>query len=196
MRFELYNVLLLALILSSLGFSNNKSAVIKDWSEISATHERLVEETDHIKKANEAFEKELTGKTVQLTGYIKQILPHFAKARDYYFTPDVEPNCLPLYDTKEYCGAGNPGYVRLLFNGSGKEDKDMDVLFKPHRNRHFKEKGKQKEAVLDDGNYKVYTYEKSYNLKAKIKLARVTCKSVDCSERFLTVHVDKWSIER
>lgn len=196
MRFEIYNLLLLVLVIGSLSFTNGQSTAIKKWSDIARTHERLVEETDHIKKANVAFEEELTGKTIDLTGYIKQIQPHFAKDRDYYFTPDIEPNCLPLYDTKEYCGEDNPNYVRILFNGAGKEDKDMDILFKPHRNKHFKEKGKQKEAILDDGNYKVFTYHKPYTLKAKIKLARVTCKSVDCSKRYLTLHVDKWSIDR
>lgn len=194
MRFEFINFILLTIIICSLSFTNEKTIEIKGWDEILATQVRLLENVENIKKAAVAFEEELTGKSIQLKGYFKQIQPHFSDERDYYFTPQVEPNCLPLFDTEEYCGLDNPNYIRVLFNGSGKEEKDMDILFKPHRNKYSKEKGKLKETILDDGNYKVYTYDKSFELAAKIKLATINCKSIDCSERYITIHIDDWSI--
>lgn len=194
MKFELLNVALLTLVFFSLSFTTT-TTTIKGWAAILATQEQAIEAAENMKKAAVAFEEELTGKKIELTGFLKQIQPHFSKDRDYYFTESVEPNCLPLFDTEEYCGLDNPSYIRVLFNGAGKEEKDMDILFKPHRNKHVKTKGKLKETVLDDGNYKVYTYDKTFRLKAIIKLASITCKSIDCSQRYLTIHVDQWSIE-
>lgn len=164
------------------------------WSDILEIKEQIFTQFDNKEDAVLAFEEEMHGRKVRFKGYMKQVEPHFADGRDYYLTPDVESDCLPFYQSLCcYCGSDDPEYMRVLFNGGGKDDKDFDILLKPHRNKFYKEKGKLAETVLDDGNYKVYTYDKAFELEANIKMCSITCKSIDCEDRYITVHLDSWS---
>ena len=163
------------------------------WVDILDIQEEIFTRFETIEDATRAFEEEMHGRKVRFSGYLKQLSPHFEKEKDYYLTAEIEDDCLPFYQSECcYCGRDNPDYIRVLFNGSGKENKDLSILLSPHRNRYFKEKGTLKEIPLDNGNYKIYIYDKRFDLEANIRMCSVSCKSTDCEERYITVHLDRW----
>lgn len=192
MRDLLGIIFLFTFVTFNYNFSSTEKILNNGWEDIIEVKEQLMAQHEDVEDVILAFEEELTGTRVRFKGYLKQVAPHHADNRDYYLTAEMEQNCLPFYQVSEYCGKGNPDYMRVIFNGAGKENKDMDILLKPHRNKHFKTKGKLQEKELDNGNYKVFTYDKNFELEAVIKMATLKCRTTDCSDRYITIHIDGW----
>lgn len=192
MRDLLGIIFLLTFVAFNYNFSASEKVLSNGWEDILEVKEKLMTQYEDSEELVDAFEKELTGSKVRFKGYLKQVQPHHAENRDYYLTAEIEKDCLPFYQVTQYCGKENPDYMRVIFNGAGKESKDMDILLKPHRNKHFKTKDKLQETELDNGNYIVYTYGKSFEVEAEIKMATLKCRSKDCSKRYITVHIDSW----
>ncbi len=140
-----------------------------------------------------AFHKAVVGKSIKLEGYLKQVGPHFAGDRDYYFTKDVEAGCLPYLKNEFYCGKSNEAYVRVIFNGTGYTERDFEILMNPNKNRYLRTDDDLKESVIADGNYKVFTYNKKFSIEAEIVDGHITCsESGNCTDGLITVHIDKW----
>lgn len=173
--------------------SEDDKVLSNGWTDILDIKEDIFTRFEETEDAVRAFEEEMHGRKVRFSGFLKQVRPHFAEQKDYYLTADMETDCLPFIQSECcYCGEENPDYMRVLFHGEGREKHDMDILLKPHRNRYYKGKGELDEKKLDAGNYVIYTFEKKFDLEANIKMCSVKCKSDECDEKYITVHLDRW----
>ncbi len=200
--FGAISVLMMAFIFNAMSIETVKSgdplkAIMKQgWSDINNYRNDLQKSDLSQKKLQAKAKKDLVGKTVRFNGYIKLLKPHFAKDFDYYLTKELEIDCLPIIKSEEYCGKDNPDYFRVIFNGSGASKRDMDIMLKPNKNKYIKQKGDMEVNTLDDGNYEVNTFNKSYNLQAKIKNVHFNCLTKDCNENALTIHIDEWKFTK
>ena len=177
--------------------TNPKKYVLKNgWEDLNQYRADLQISDLSPKKLQSKAQKDLIGKTVRFNGYIKLLRPHFADEFDYYLTRDLETDCLPIVKSAEYCGNDNPDYFRVIFNGSGASKRDMDIMLKPNKNKYISQKGKMTSKTLDNGNYEVNTYDKSYNVQAEIKNVHFKCLNNDCSKNALTIHIDQWKFTK
>ncbi len=200
--FGAVSILMMALIFNVMsnnpvGESNSTKTLLKNgWEDINHYRKDLQNSDLSTKKLQKKAQKDLVGKSVRFNGYVKLLRPHFAKDFDYYLTRELETDCLPIIKSEEYCGKQDPGYFRVIFNGSGASKRDMDIMLKPHKNKYVSQRGELTTNTLDDGNYEVSTYEKSFNVQAKIRDVHFNCLNDDCSENALTVHIDEWRFTR
>lgn len=200
--FGAISILMMAFIFNVMSneTTNNgdpKKSILKNgWEDINQYRGDLQVSALSPKKLQSKARKDLVGKTVRFNGYVKLLRPHFAKDFDYYLTKELETNCLPIIKSEEYCGKGNPTYFRVIFNGTAASKRDMEIMLHPNKNRYISNKGDMTTNTLDDGNYEVNTYDKPYNIQAKIKNVHFNCLSENCNENALTIHIDQWKFTK
>lgn len=204
MRKAAFTVLLLAFCAismhaqKSVASKNDPSKLLrkkvykKGWEDIVEIRDYLFKKESTTKQAQKLFSRKLQGKIVHFKGYIKHIKPHLEELVDYHFTQEIEKECLPFQKFENYCGADNPNYLRVVFNGSGVTTRDTEAIMKPEKSKVNEKSLRPKKETFDDGNYLVSTFNRKFNLSGKIKYAEATYKE-DGAIQYITIHVDEWS---